>query len=83
MIITIDHEFDGFGKVVGFHRIDTSDPNVQAMFTALKGDPVAIAKAGYGDVTKLPAYQGKTRWEVILEEVIRLDDKTARPLLGV
>lgn len=83
MTITFDAEFATDGTFLGAHKLDTADPQVQTMLAALKGNPAAIAKAGFGDATKLPPYPGKTRWEVIEAEVIALDDKPARAILGV
>lgn len=83
MTILFDAEFAADGTVLATHQIDTADPQVQNMLAALKGSPAAIAKAGFGDVTKLPPYPGKTRWEVIEAEVVALDDKPARAILGV
>lgn len=83
MKIVIDRYLDAQGNVAVTHILDTSDPAVQAMLTALKGNAAAQTTAGFGVITNLPAYPGQTRWQAILGEVVRLNDTVARPLLGV
>lgn len=83
MKIAFDHDVDSQGNIVGTHFIDTSDPAVQSMLTALKSNVAAQTTAGYGIVSKMPTYTNQTRWQAILGEAIRLNDVTARGLLGV
>jgi hypothetical protein len=83
MQIVIDHHFDTLGNLVGVQFIDTADPVVQAMLTAFKGNSAAQTTAGYLETSNHPSYKGKTRWQVILSEVVRLNDATARGILGV
>lgn len=83
MKIIIDRDVDSAGNTICSHVIDTSDPAVQAMFTVLKGNVVAQTAAGYGVITKHPSYLGQTRWQAVLGEVVRLNDLTARGILGV
>lgn len=83
MIIVIDHHLDVNGVTQAVQFIDTADPAVQTLLTSLKGNVAAQVAAGYGVITKLLAYPGQTRWQAILGEVVRLNDTTARPLLGV
>jgi hypothetical protein len=83
MLIEIDHHFDTTSALVGTQFIDTAAPVVQVMLAALKGSPSAQAVAGYSEVSNHPRYEGKTRWEVLVAEVVRLNDATARGILGV
>lgn len=83
MRIQFDHEVAADGSITVIHTIETSDPAVQAMLTACKGNPAAQNAAGYSVITKHVGYVGLTRWQAVLGEVIRLNDVTARGFLGV
>jgi hypothetical protein len=84
MTIVFDHYVDPVtGVVFGNQSIDTSDPAVQAMLTAAKVSAAAQTTAGYSVMSNHPSYPGKTRWQVILAEVVRLNDAAARGILGV
>ena len=44
---------------------------------------IPIAGTGWDVITKHPSYPGQTRFEALIGEIIRLDDKDARTILGV
>lgn len=83
MRIIFDHETLPDGTITAVHSIETSDPAVQAMLTACKGNAAAQVTAGYGVPSKVPTYNGQTRWQAVLGECVRLNDATARGILGV
>lgn len=83
MIIVFDHDFDSTGGILSTHSIDTSTAIVQTMLTALKGNVAAQVTAGYAVISKHPSYVGQTRWQAVIGEVVRLNDSTARGILGV
>jgi hypothetical protein len=83
MQIIFDHDVDAKGNIVASHLIETSDPAVQAMLTAVKVSAATQTAAGYSIMSNHPTYPGKTRWQVILAEVVRLNDVAARGILGV
>ena len=83
MHIIFDHDLFPDGSVSATHSIDTSDPAVQAMLTSLKGNVANQTTSGYNVPSKLSAYNGQTRWQAVLGEVVRLNDATARGILGV
>jgi hypothetical protein len=84
MVIVFDHYIDqSTGFVFGTQSIDTADPAVQAMLTAVKASPAVQTSAGYSVMSNHPSYPAKTRWQVILVEVARLNDPIARGILGV
>jgi hypothetical protein len=83
MKIVFDHDVDAAGNILTSHYVDTTDPNVQAMLTTVKVSAAAQTTAGYGVMSNHPGYPGKTRWQVVLSEVVRLNDATARGILGV
>lgn len=84
MHIVFDHDVDPVtGAVYATHYLDTSDPAVITMLTAVKATAVAQVAAGYSIMSKLPAYAGQTRWQAVLGEVVRLNDIGARTALGV
>jgi hypothetical protein len=83
MLIIFDHDLDAQGNTITNHVIDTANPAVQAMLTATKATVAAQTLAGYSQITKHPSYVGMTRWQAILGEVVRLNDVTARGILGV
>lgn len=83
MRIIFDHDLMSDGSIAAIHYIETSDPAVQAVLTSAKAGLAAQTTAGFNVLTKHPSYLGQTRWQAILGEVVRLNDTTARPILGV
>ena len=66
-----------------FHYIDTNDPVVQSILASLKDSVDARIKAGYEEISDHVSYKGKSRWEVIKAEVVRINDPVGRGILGV
>lgn len=83
MIIVFDHDLNLDGSILSNHFIDTSSAAVQAMLTSNVSTVANQVSSGYSVMSKHPTYPGKTRWQVILAEVVRLNDTTARTILGV
>jgi hypothetical protein len=83
MQIIFDHDVDAKGNIIATHFIETLDPAAQAMLAAVKVSAATQTTAGYSVMSNHPTYPGKTRWQVILAEVVRLNDAAARGILGV
>lgn len=98
MRIVFDFDFDTNGNVFASHFIDThpgtqpqvlhptlgSTPlDVIHLLKAFHTGTLPIAGTGWEQITKHPAYPGKTRLEALIAEIIRLNDTEARTILGV
>jgi hypothetical protein len=49
----------------------------------LQSTPALAVGTGWDQATKIPIYPGKTLLQVALSEVVRLNDASARAILGV
>jgi hypothetical protein len=98
MRIVVDVDIMPDGRVVAEHVFHTEATswNTTSHEDALRGltHPLHVIRDikrgvyptnnhGWDIISKHPNYAGKTRLEVLHEEVIRLDDKDAREILGV
>ena len=81
--IVIDVDLDEHGNVAARHVLDTADAASIALLTNLKASAVLQGQHAYSVVSKHPNYPGKTRWQVLLAEVVRLNDLSGRTALGV
>lgn len=98
MRIEFDFDFGQSGEIVGVHFIDT-EPGKWPKFShvALGGSPVDVIHhiaarhrgqipmqgSGWEVPSKHPAYPGKTRHEVLINEIIRLNDVASMRVLGI
>jgi hypothetical protein len=98
MDIVIDVELDEKGEVIARHIFTTdklgwnvcahpNDPTVivDAMFMVVERHqkPELMAGSGWDILSKHPVYPGKTRHDVLLAEIIRLNDPVGRKALGI
>ena len=83
MLIDIDFDLDAEGGILARQQVDTSDVNSLDMLVDLQKGRKNQTQAGWDVMSKHPQYPGKTRFEVMLAEIVRLDDKEARGALGV
>lgn len=98
MRIEFDYELHHDGAVLGTHYIDTTpgvyskvthpalgkDPvDIMALINTLYKGTIPIAGTGWEEVTKHPGYPNQTRLDALIGEIIRLDDKPSRAILGV
>jgi len=96
MLIEFDFDFDAGGNIIAKHIWDSSPANVIThpdgvtgkvhalivMKLVKDGSPL-VKQHGWDVVSKHPTYPGKTRLQVLLAEIVRLNDTPARALLGV
>jgi hypothetical protein len=82
MVIFIDADLDIRGNVIAFHTVDTSDkavncpesptPNVPMTglqyYAFLQANKQCLESHGYNIKSKLPTAQGRTRWQIIVDE---------------
>lgn len=99
MRIEFDYDLDTNGKIFARHFIDThqsptqpqvSHPTLGAapldvihLLKAFHDGTLPIAGTGWEQITNHPDYPGKTRLQALIGEIIRLDDKESRTILGV
>ena len=98
MEIIFDYDHPPGSPVEGRHLIETT-PGLYPQFVvpvlgavavdviqlirALHTGLIPLAGTGWDVISKHPAYQGMTRLEVLVAEIIRLNDAPARGVLGV
>lgn len=98
MDIVVDIELDAHGEVIARHTFQTErlDWNVCDHPDGITGkisaidavklrheDQTLLPGTGWEIITKLPQYAGKTRHEVLIAEIVRLDDPIGREVLGI
>jgi hypothetical protein len=98
MRIEFDYSFDTSGNVSAKHFVETTPGDQdKATHPMLGPDPVdfihlaaawvsgkiPVAGTGWDMQSSHPSHPGKTRLEVFVAEVIRLNDTEARKILGV
>lgn len=98
MRIEFDYDFDPVGQICGRHYIETAPGAYQQvshaalgpgavdvihLLKALHDGALPIAGTGWDEVAKHPDYPGQTRLQACIAEIVRLDDKPARTILGV
>lgn len=98
MNIIFDYDFDSAGRQAASHLIETTpgkylkvqvpalghDPvDVIQFINALHKGTIPIAGTGWEEVTKHPDYPNQTRLDALIGEIVRLDDRPSRAILGV
>jgi hypothetical protein len=98
MRIVIDCDLDSKGNVLAEHVVHTEinaanlseHPDgktglvdVIQVLKYLHDHPELHEHNGWAQITKLTAYPGKTRFEVYLAEIVRMNDVEARKVHGV
>lgn len=98
MHIVFDYDFPPGSPIEGRHFIETTPGGQsQVLVPAISATPVdviqlikafhlgtvPIAGSGWDVITKHPTYPGQTRLAALLGEIVRLNDATARTVLGI
>lgn len=83
MVIEFDTVYFEDGSTAGVVTVDTSDPAAQKTLQGLVDKTLDLNASGWGEISKHPGYEGKTRLDVLQAEVVRLNDAEGRKILGV
>jgi hypothetical protein len=97
MRIEFHYDLDQFGNVSGIHYVETTPSDQYKVNHPAYDGPIdfihlaaawvsgniPVVGTGWDLPSSHPSYPGKTRLEVLVAEVIRLNDTEARKILGV